>query len=390
LIRILLAFCLAATPALADGAKIVIPYVYVPDTRHIPSTMLDPPPSDAGVAGAVLAVADNATTGAFLGQSFSLDAAPSPTEAEALARAGKLLASGTRVLVADLPAPALLKLADLPGAKSAIILDATSADDRLRGADCRANTLHMLPSRAMLADGLMQYLVAKTWRSIMLLTGKTPEDVAYADAVRKSAAKFQVEIEADRAWTFNPAAQQADTGHYQVNAEVNTATQGASYDVLVVADEEDAFGDQVAFRTASPRPVTGTQGLVATAWAKPMDEFASTQLQGRFLRANHRWMTPRDYGAWLAVRAVGEAATRSGSADPGAIAAFLKNPEFRLAGYKGAELSFRAWDGQLRQPVLLADAVSLVSVSPQPGFLHERDELDSLGVDAPETECHPK
>jgi ABC transporter substrate binding protein (PQQ-dependent alcohol dehydrogenase system) len=390
LIRILLAFCLAATPALADGAKIVIPYVYVPDTRHIPSTMLDPPPTDTGVAGAVLAVADNATTGAFLGQSFSLDAAPSPTEAEALARAGKLLASGTRVLVADLPATALLKLADLPGAKSALILDATSDDDRLRGADCRANMLHLLPSRAMLADALMQYLVAKNWRSIMLLTGKTPEDAAYADAVRKSAAKFQVSIEADRAWTFNPAAQQADTGHYQVNDEVNTATQGASYDVLVVADEEDAFGDEVAFRTASPRPVAGTQGLVPTAWAKPMDEFASTQLQGRFLRANHRWMTPRDYGAWLAVRAVGEAATRSGSADPGAIAAFLKNPEFRLAGYKGAELSFRPWDGQLRQPVLLADAVSLVSVSPQPGFLHERDELDSLGVDLPETECHAK
>ncbi len=390
MIRILLAFCLAATPALADGAKIVIPYVYVPDTRHIPSTMLDPPPTDTGVAGAVLAVADNATTGAFLGQSFSLDAAPSPTEAEALARAGKLLASGTRVLVADLPATALLKLADLPGAKSALILDATSDDDRLRGADCRANMLHLLPSRAMLADALMQYLVAKNWRSIMLLTGKTPEDAAYADAVRKSAAKFQVSIEADRAWTFNPAAQQADTGHYQVNDEVNTATQGASYDVLVVADEEDAFGDEVAFRTASPRPVAGTQGLVPTAWAKPMDEFASTQLQGRFLRANHRWMTPRDYGAWLAVRAVGEAATRSGSADPGAIAAFLKNPEFRLAGYKGAELSFRPWDGQLRQPVLLADAVSLVSVSPQPGFLHERDELDSLGVDLPETECHAK
>jgi ABC transporter substrate binding protein (PQQ-dependent alcohol dehydrogenase system) len=57
------------------------------------------------------------------------------------------------------------------------------------------------------------------------------------------------------------------------------------------------------------------------------------------------------------------------------------------AGYKGATLSFRSWDGQLRQPVLLADARALVSVSPQPGFLHQFSELDTLGIDKPETKC---
>jgi hypothetical protein len=41
----------------------------------------------------------------------------------------------------------------------------------------------------------------------------------------------------------------------------------------------------------------------------------------------------------------------------------------------------------LRQPVLLADARSLVSVSPQPGFLHQFSELDTLGIDQPETKC---
>ena len=51
-------------------------------------------------------------------------------------------------------------------------------------------------------------------------------------------------------------------------------------------------------------------------------------------------------------------------------------------------MSFRAWDGQLRQPVLLADARSLVSVSPQPGYLHQFSELDTLGIDQPETACH--
>jgi ABC transporter substrate binding protein (PQQ-dependent alcohol dehydrogenase system) len=99
-------------------------------------------------------------------------------------------------------------------------------------------------------------------------------------------------------------------------------------------------------------------------------------------------MTNKDYGAWLAVRAIGEAATRTGSGDSRALIAYLHGSDFVLSGYKGPELSFRSWDGQLRQPVLLADARSLVSISPQPGFLHETNDLDSLGVDQPETQCH--
>jgi ABC transporter substrate binding protein (PQQ-dependent alcohol dehydrogenase system) len=290
--------------------------------------------------------------------------------------------------VANLPADLLLKLADAPGAKDAVILDASSSDDRLRQADCRANMLHILPSRAMLADALMQYLVTKSWTRIMLLVGRDPGDALYADAIRHAAEKFQITVRADRPWTFNAAAQQADTGHYQVNDEVVKATQGVSYDILVVADEADNFGDELAYRTDSPRPVAGTQGLVPTAWSHAMDEYASTQLQTRFHREEGRWMTPQDYGGWLAVRAIGEAATRSASADPAKIIAYLHGPDFSVSGYKGPELTFRAWDGQLRQPVLLSTDRSLVSISPQPGFLHQTNDLDSLGYDQPESACH--
>jgi len=155
-----------------------------------------------------------------------------------------------------------------------------------------------------------------------------------------------------------------------------------------VADEAGNFGDELSYRTQDPRPVAGTQGMVPSAWARSMDEYGSTQLQSRFLRLAHRWMTNRDYGAWLAVRAVGEAALRSGSIDPATVIAYLRGPDFQLAGYKGPQFSFRPWDGQLRQPVLLADARSLVSISPQRGFLHQVNVLDTLGVDQPETQCH--
>jgi ABC transporter substrate binding protein (PQQ-dependent alcohol dehydrogenase system) len=350
--------------------------------------MLNPPPGDTGLRGAELAVADTNTTGKFTGQSFQLRTVLGHDAAELQTAFAKTLAAGQRLFVADLPADILLSLADMKGASNAIILDATSKDDRLRGRDCRANILHLLPSRAMLADALMQYLVTKKWTRIMLLTGREAGDKLYADAIRGAAAKFQVTINADRPWTFNPAAQQADTGHYQVNDEVVRATQGVSYDVLVVADEADNFGDELPYRTDDPRPVAGTQGLVPEAWSPIMDEYASTQLQLRFHDQTNRWMTPADYGGWLAVRSVGEAATRTGSADAGKIIAYLRGPDFSVPGYKGPELTFRAWDGQLRQPVLLADEKSLVSISPQPGFLHQTNELDSLGPDQPETACH--
>ncbi len=378
--------CFTALAAHASG-QVTITYLALRDMRAHPSAALQPPAPQGGLPGAELAVGDTNTTGRFTGQSFALDRISAADAPALLASFDAAQQSGARLFVADVPAELLLRLADA-AAPASIILDASTADDRLRGADCRRNVLHMLPSRAMLADALMQYLVRKDWRHIMLLSGHDPASKLYADAIRRAAEKFQVRIAADRGWSFNPAAQQADTGHFQVNDEVAQATQGVTYDVLVVADEPARFGAQLAYRTEQPRPVAGTQGLVAAAWSPVMDEYASTQLQLRFRQAAGHAMTVQEYGAWLAIRALGEAATRSASTESARIVAYLRGPDFSVSGYKGPEFSFRAWDGQLRQPVLLSDENSLVSVSPQPGFLHEKNDLDSLGVDEPETECH--
>ena len=381
-------FLISAVCATQAQSAITIDYFRLDTALPAPSTSLDPPPADTGLRGAELAVSDTNTTGRFTGQIFQMKTFSERDPAKLTQAFSHAVEAGDRLFIVDAPADLLVTLADTKGAAGSVILDATSSDDRLRGSDCRANTLHLLPSRAMLADALMQYLVKKNWSTIMLLTGHDPNDALYADAIRKAADKFQISIAADRKWDFNPAAQQADTGHYQVNDEVAKATQGVTYDVLIAADEADHFGDELAYRTDRPRPVAGTQGLMPAAWAHAMDEYASTQLQTRFHRMTNRWMVARDYGAWLAVRAIGEAATRSASADPAKIIAYLHSPDFAVSGYKGPELSFRSWDGQLRQPVLLADNASLISISPQPGFLHQVNELDTLGPDQPETACH--
>lgn len=385
---IALMLLLMASPALAaEPVSVGIGYLALAPKRTAPLTLLDPPVTDDGVQGARVALADNQTTGRFLNQSFALHESVQPDADAVLAAARAMLAGGERVIVTDLPAPLLLLVADLPEARDAILLDATAEDDRLRGADCRARVLHLLPSRAMLADALMQYLAVKRWRNVLLVQGPHDADRAYADALRRSARKFQLRIAADKPWTFEPGAQRTDTGHVTIGAEVARFTQGLSYDVLVVADTANEFGDDLAYRMTDPRPVAGTHGLVPTAWARPFEQWGATQLQARFQKLAGRPMTTHDFGAWMAVRAVGEAASRGASADPAAIGAYLRSPKFELAAFKGSRLTFRPWDGQLRQPVLLADTRSLVSVSPQPGYLHQLSELDTLGMDQPETTC---
>jgi ABC transporter substrate binding protein (PQQ-dependent alcohol dehydrogenase system) len=386
---IMLAMLALAPPTHAQDSKQVrIVYLALAVKRVWPHSFLDQPPPDEGVQGARLALGDNATTGRFLNQTYHLEEMLKPDADAVLGAFRASVAAGNRLFVVDLPAALLLQVADLPEAQDSILIDATDTDDMLRAEGCRHNVLHMLPSRAMLADALMQYLVVKNWRAILLVVGQHPADQLYGEALRRSAHKFQIRIAADKPWTFQPGARRTDTGHFAVQDEVARFTQGVRYDVLVVADEANNFGDDLSYHTTDPRPVAGTQGLIPSAWARPFEQWGATQLQNRFVRQSERWATDRDFGAWMAVRSIGEAATRTGSIDPRAIVAFLHSKDFELAAFKGQRLSVRPWDGQLRQPVLLATDRALVSVSPQPGFLHQFSELDTLGIDQPETKCH--
>jgi len=274
-----------------------------------------------------------------------------------------------------------LRIADAAKGRDLLLFNAGSSDDRLRGPDCRDNLLHVAPSRAMLTDALAQYLVAKRWRRWFLITGRAERDRLYADALRRAARKFGARIVAEKTWEFGPDARRT------AQAEVAVFTQGAEHDVVIVADEPGEFGDLISYRTWEPRPVAGTQGLAPSAWHAAQEQWGAAQFQNRFQRLASRPMRALDYAMWAAVRAVGEAATRTRSTDLTAIRGYLRGPAFELAAFKGVPLTFRDWDWQLRQPIPLAHPASFVSMSPQAGFLHERTPLDTLGIDKAESAC---
>jgi ABC transporter substrate binding protein (PQQ-dependent alcohol dehydrogenase system) len=168
-------------------------------------------------------------------------------------------------------------------------------------------------------------------------------------------------------------------------------TQGApAYDVLVAADESEVFANYLPYRSWDPRPVAGSAGLKPTSWDAAQDQWGAVQMQNRFMKLNSRRMTALDMQAWTAARMVGEAASRVKSGEAKALFDFMRGPDFEIAAFKGQRLTLRDWNFQLRQPILLVDGRMVVSVSPQEGFLHQVSELDTLGVDRPETKCKLK
>ncbi len=381
----------AAAPAPAVAKDVLqIPVLYLKQLRNKnpPLSLLDIAPPDDGIAGAKLGIADNNTTGKFVNQNFALDVLASAKIDELLAAATEKVAAGTSFILADLEAADLLKLADALAGKEAIILNVGSADDGLREENCRANVLHTPPTRSMLADALGQYFAWKKWTNWFLISGPQPEDKLFADAIKRSAKRFGAKIVEEREFTYDSGSRRADGGFEQVQQQIPSFTQGAKeHDVVMVADEGQLFGDYIAYRTWSPRLVAGTAGLTATSWHPALELWGGTQFQNRFKRQSNRHMRPLDYDAWVAIRTIGEAATRKNTNKFADLSAFIHAPEFEVAAFKGVKTTYRAWNGQLRQPLIVTTPKLLVSISPQQGFLHQLTELDTLGYDKPETKC---
>ncbi|GLI93031.1 ABC transporter substrate-binding protein [Methylocystis echinoides] len=383
-------FVLAVAPAAADALDLKVGVLREPHSRETLS-ILDIPAADDTLAGALLGAADNNTTGKFTNQTFAAVDQTVDAGADVAAAVDALTDKGARFIIADLAAERLLAAAERAKAKGALLFNVSAADERLREEDCRANVIHVTPSRTMLADGLAQYLVWKQWRKWLLIKGSHPNDELLAQAYRHAAKKFGAKIVEERVYEDTGGGRRSDSGSVQTQRQMPVMTQNApGFDVLVAVDESEVFAGYLPYRTWDPRPVAGSAGLYPTSWDPAHEQWGAHQLQNRFMATFRRLMNARDNNAWLAMRMIGEAATRVGSADPEKLRAFIAGPEFSIAAFKGVRLTLRPWNLQLRQPILLSDGRMTVSVSPQEGFLHQVSELDTLGFDQPETKCRLK
>lgn len=371
----------------ADTQHIKIGYLHGPLSKEKISLIDIPAPND-GLAGAQLAIDDNNTTGRFLGQQFELIDSEIKAGDDPAAAVNALADQGAAFIATSLPAAQLLKAADAGKARGEILINGGAPDERLREQDCRANVIHVAPTRYMLADGLAQYLIVKKWRRWFLVSGSHETDKLFAEALRHAATRFGAKIVAEKEFKDTGGARRTDSGIAEVQRQMIDLTQDApDYDVLVAADESEVFAGYLPYRTWLPRPVAGSAGLVPTSWNAAFDQWGALQLQNRFKKKFQRFMTPLDMQIWTAVRIVGEAASHANTSDAAKLFAYIKSPDFSIAAFKGQKLTLRDWNLQLRQPILLFDGRNTVSISPQEGFLHQVSELDTLGLDRPETKC---
>jgi ABC transporter substrate binding protein (PQQ-dependent alcohol dehydrogenase system) len=394
LIRSLIAVAIALTLtslAPAQGpAEIAIGYLHRAEHKSALS-LVDVPAANDGIAGAELAIDDNNTTGKFLDQHFALVPVDLNAQDDPAAAVERLAQRGVSLVIADVPADALLKAADNGRPRGLLVFNAGATDDRLREEDCRPNVVHVAPTRSMLADGLAQYLIWKRWNKWLLVVGSHPDDQLFAGALRRAAGRFGAKIVQERVFEDTGGGRRTDSGIVQVQRQMPLFTQQVpAYDVLVAADESDVFAAYLPYRTWDARPVAGSAGLVPTSWDASNDQWGAVQMQNRFVKRFSRRMSALDMQAWSAGRMIGESASRTRSADAKTMLEFFTGPDFALAAFKGQKLTLRDWNLQLRQPILLTDGRTVVSVSPQEEFLHQVSELDTLGVDRPETKCRLK
>ncbi len=378
----LLLYCLLCFSTQVNA--IDIPVLYLKQIIHRPPALSNILPSaeDSGLKGAELAINDNNSAGKFLNQNYQLSYYESEHSDQLIQRAQQWLHSANHFIVSNMPANTLLELVnDSTINGNAVIFNSTASDNSLRQSLCHTGLLHTVPSRAMLSDALMQFLVKKRWRKWLLIKGSRAEDELFASSLKHSSKRFGAKLVEEKTWTFDTDLRRSAA------REIPLFTQADDYDVIITADESGDFGEYIPYNSWLPRPVAGTQGLSAVAWHRVVEQWGAAQLQSRFEKLAGRWMDSNDYASWLAIRSIAEAVTRTSETDYKTVYQYLLSEQFQLGGFKGRKLNFRNWNGQMRQPIPLIHPRALVATAPMEGFLHPRTELDSLGFDEPEASC---
>lgn len=331
-------------------------------------------------AGAEVALKEIKFHGQGAGIQFALEKAEATTPAELIKQVETLQGKGVHFILSDLPAATLSAVATAFKGKDMVLFNVSATEDSLRQEQCQANVFHTIPNLAMQADGLVQYLVAHKWKEVLVPEGELPNDALLTAAFERSAKRYGVEITEKRPFVLGTDPRERDKNNIAL-------LTGGDYDLVYLADSNGEFARNAAYQTLSPRPVMGAEGLNALAWTWAWDRDGAAQVQKRFEKQANRHMGAVDWAAWMAVKSVGSAVQQTNSDEFAKLRDFLTTPGNALDGAKGSASSFRPWDHQLRQPLLLSTHNWVIERAPVTGFLHEKNNLDTLGFDERDSTC---
>ncbi len=388
LLSMALAALLSGSAVPASAADVLVGYVGLKDdVRYHPEvayTRIEISPALKPVEGARLGVEDLKIVTDAVDINLKLDEYEATDAADAIAKVSAMAQAGERFAILDLPGEMVAEVAQAMASANVPItlVNATAPQDTLRDL-CLPNLMHAGASDRMISDAYTQFLRHRNWTKVLLLVGKEPRDKEIADSFQASAERLRIEIKGRREFT---------TSTDPANREENNTllvTGGVDYDVVFVADSLGEYARYLNYATQLPRPVIGSTGLTASEWHWAWDRDGATQVTLRFQRLAEggRFMSPQDWSTWIAAKSIATAYAKARSDDPEKIDAYMKGSRFNIDGSKGYRMNFRPWDRQLRMPLVLATSNAVTEPAPFPEFLHQENELDTLGVDEPESKC---
>lgn len=325
-------------------------------------------PENLGIAGAQLAINESNKTGKFLNQTFELHQT-------------SLLNNGwekANVVLLNLNPEDTAQFIEeqVPKHRDKLFINIADQSSKWRSTTCDQSLFHTIPSYAMQADAIGQWMLSKQYKTVLAIYGDTAQDNDYLKAIQRTAKRFKLSLVEQKKWSGDFDLRR--TAFEEIPAYTRTKTL---YDVVFIADHLKTFGFSVPFNTHWSAPVVGDAGLYIGAWHHTIEQWGARQIQNRFAETFNRPMKSIDFAGYLAIRAVAYAAQVRQTTEIGQIAQTMRSDDFSLAAYKGRKLSFRAYNQQLRMPIALAHDQALLTNAPLKGFMHPTTELDTLGID---------
>lgn len=251
-------------------------------------------------------------------------------------------------------------------------LNVGAPDDVLRGDACNPYMFHVEASAAMYLDALTAWFVRAGYRRwFYVYEGSDQGQALYQRAVRALQLRHWGAAEVGRAVV--PPGQEPGAW---LASEMRSARPDVTLLLLPPKAQLNFFRQPELLAMAGtvtgfPHPVTQCRSFLArlaqvapqsarlyraALWEATLDAYGARELNSRFAARWDRPMDPPAWAAYQAVKIVCDAALAAGSFDPPALLAQLRARDAVFDVYKGIGVSFRPWDGQLRQSLYLVKA----------------------------------
>lgn len=331
--------------------------------------------------GIQLALKESRVLGRSLGLKFAINEIATTDSGDVIEAINDAIDSGTVFLILDLPLEETKHIVKHFSQQPVVFFNARHQNDQLRNFECGGQLFHTIPSDAMLNDALAQYLKKKRWQQILILYGPEQRDAEVAESFIHSAKKIGLKVIDEKQFVLS------NDPRLREQNNIALMTSGKSHDVVFVADEVGEFSRYIPYQTQEPVLVVGSQGLSSSAWHWSWERHGAPQLNQRFAKLSDQHMSDTEFAGWAATRSVIAAVVKTRSYQFEDLFNYLSDSTTTLDLYKGYPGSFRPWSRQLRQPLLLHTHNAVISAAPIEGFMHQNNDLDTLGLDLQESIC---